>query len=203
MFEGLASNCGLNFTLGALYFHCITLVHWYITSTTLASHPESQPLFRPPCPATVVPTVVGSYIRTSRQATVLAATCSDWQALNLSAVSPASYAFPIFPPSIPKPWNLNLTGSIGIYTYLGSNCTNSPNTGFVPLLNFKLISYKPGSNNKILSSKPYTNKTVFGYGFTGTCAAPGNLYRDDPSGQVMMNKGKNGVSSNILDYRFM
>lgn len=135
--------------------------------------------------ATVVPTAIGSYLRNSRQATVLAATCSDWQALNLSAVSPSSYTLPVFPSTIPKPWNLKVTGDIGIYTYLGSNCTNSPQTALIPLLNFKQISYKPGTN-KIASSKPYTNKNTVAYGFTGACTAPGNLYRNNVTLQVIV-----------------
>ena len=56
---------------------------------------------------------------------VLAGIASDWQILDASSVSPSSYSLPIFPPSVP---GIAVSGTVGVYTYLPNNCTNSPNS---------------------------------------------------------------------------
>lgn len=113
--------------------------------------------------------------RNNLYANLKVATCSDWSVLNTS-VSPANYPLPIFPSSLPANAHLNVSGSVDIYSYLGSNCTNSPQTALIPLLKFRVVYTTPsGATGSYL----YTNKTAAAYGFTGNCAAPGNLYRNN------------------------
>ena len=51
---------------------------------------------------------------------------------------------PFFPQAVPgynsNDWKVNVTGSIGVYTYLGSNCTSQPNSALIPLLNFRRVN---------------------------------------------------------------
>lgn len=96
------------------------------------------------------------------------------------SLSPASYPLPIFPSSLPANARLVVNGSVDVYSYLGSNCTNAPNTGLFPSLKFRVI-YTNAQG--VVSSYLYTNKTASAYGFTGPCSAPGNLYRNSTAQQ--------------------
>lgn len=100
------------------------------------------------------------------------ATCSKWTTLNYSAISPASYAMPYFPPTL----NMSVSGAVDVYEYLSTNCTSSANTGLFPFLRFSVWSKLKG---KWTSTPAPNGLTAFAYGFQGSCSAPGNLYRNN------------------------
>lgn len=101
------------------------------------------------------------------------ASCSAWKVLNTSAVSPSIYPLPFFPATL----NMTVEGSINIYSYLGGNCTSSPNTLLNPLLKFSV--WVKQSSTRWTARAPQAGSTAFAYGFTGSCSAPGNLYRNN------------------------
>ena len=119
-----------------------------------------------------IPTAV---TRNNLQANLKVATCSAWVPLNVS-LSPASYPFPLFPSSLPPNARLDVSGSVDVWSYLGGNCTNTPNTGLFPFLKFKVVSTNAAGKT---SSYIYTNRSTYAYGFTGNCSAPGNVYRNN------------------------
>jgi hypothetical protein len=88
------------------------------------------------------------------------ATCSKWTTLNYSAISPASYAMPYFPPTL----NMSVSGAVDVYEYLSTNCTSSANTGLFPFLRFSVWSKLKG---KWTSTPAPNGLTAFAYGFQG------------------------------------
>lgn len=97
---------------------------------------------------------------------------SPWKILNTTALSPSVYPLPFFPATK----NISVGGTLDVYSYMGGNCSNSSNTALVPFLQLKEW-YR--SKGKLLSRPAPTNSIVFGYGFTGPCSAPTNLYRNN------------------------
>jgi hypothetical protein len=91
---------------------------------------------------------------------LLAGVASEWKILNTAALG-TNYTLPAFNATE----NLTVSGTVGVYTYLSGNCSNSPQTTLIPFLDFKLHKM----HRKNMTTKPWGNgaKVVFGYGFTG------------------------------------
>lgn len=100
--------------------------------------------------------------------------CSEWTVLNTSAISPSVFFMPWFAPV----YNMTVSGSVDIVSYLVNNCTGSFNTALIPFLNFRIwLKQGDGYSNRA----PPAGLTTFAYGYQGSCAAPGNLYRNNVS----------------------
>eukprot|EP00798_Chlamydomonas_sp_ICE-L_P001304 gene1304-32653_t len=98
--------------------------------------------------------------------------CSDWVNINHTAAW-SSYFMPYFETEV----NMTVEGTIELYTYLGgANCTNSPQSGIFPMLEYKVWNKK---NGKYRSKAPKTTAISWAYTWTGSCDAPGNMYRNN------------------------
>ncbi|KAG2496380.1 hypothetical protein HYH03_005608 [Edaphochlamys debaryana] len=73
-------------------------------------------------------------------------------------------ALPVFPAVNSS---ISVTGTVTIFTYLDGNCTDRATTA--PDVNLQVT----------LNGQPYANRQINGYGFTGNCSAPGDLYRNN------------------------
>lgn len=88
------------------------------------------------------------------------ATCGNFTALNLTALTPSSFTLPWFPAMS----NFTLTGTVDVYSYLGNNCTSSINSGLFPLLR---LSRSIPQGGEWVSRPVGAGVTTFGYGFEG------------------------------------
>lgn len=96
------------------------------------------------------------------------ATCSSWAplALNLDNAATLPGVLPVFPSATNS--TLNVTGQLHVWWYLNSNCSDDASTS----LEVANISFS-------LNGAPYAGKQMYGYGFTGNCSSPGDLYRQN------------------------
>lgn len=102
----------------------------------------------------------------------LVAVARNFSVLNTTAVLP-TYILP-FSPSYK---DVAVKGYVNVYSYLSNNCTNAPQATLCPSLMF---SRQKKVNGKMQwTPYGYLDKETFGYGFTGNCSAPGNLYRNN------------------------
>lgn len=97
---------------------------------------------------------------------------SPWKVLNLTALAPSLYTLPFFKPTK----NITVSGTLDVVQYLGGPPACTATSGLFPFLQLKEW-YR--SKGRLLSKSAATNTVVYGYGFSGTCSAPTNLYRNN------------------------
>lgn len=102
----------------------------------------------------------------------LVAVARNFTVLNVTAVA-STYMLP----SMPSYKEIAIKGYVNVYSYLSNNCTSAPQATLCPSLKFSQRKKVDGKMKWVPYG--YSDKLVYGYGFTGTCSAPGDLYRNN------------------------
>ncbi|KAG1672132.1 hypothetical protein FOA52_001720 [Chlamydomonas sp. UWO 241] len=134
--------------------------------------------------ASVLDVVPTAALRSEYAPWIVAASASEWNILNTTdAAIKASYFLPSFDP--PNN-NVTVKGKVDVYVYIRNNCTSGGQTTLVANLMYTKYEKKGGKWQTNPYGRVEKHVQTYAYGFTGTCDAPGNLYRSDVTTPAML-----------------